>query len=246
MIHQQQSASEPRWRVRTEDDLGGGQEIDIARLSQGIEDGVWGESDQARGPHDAEWIIIGEHPVLEEFLPPSPLLRERDTEEAEMDMTPMIDVTFQLLIFFMIAATYIVQKTMLLPRFEADEGPPTVTLSELARDNIVVRVARDRSVTVDGNRAKLDNLTSALIGAIQRRQHASAELILDVDDEVDHQTVVTVLDAAASAEIEQVHFVSRDTNVSRDSNVGHAPAATDSPSASDETDFQPPALSPGQ
>lgn len=170
----------------------------------------------------------------------------RRAEEAEMDMTPMIDVTFQLLIFFMIAATYIVQKTMLLPRFEADEGAPTVTLSELARDNIVVRVARDRSVTVDGGGTTLDDLTSALIGAIQRRQHASAELILDVDDEVDHQTVVTVLDAAASAEIEQVHFVSRDTNVSRDSNVGRPPAATDSSPAGGETDFQPPALTPGQ
>lgn len=245
-MHGQQSASEPLWRVRIEDDLGGGQEIELARLSLGIEDGVWGESAQARGPHDADWFIIGEHPVLEEFLPPTPLLRERDSEEAEMDMTPMIDVTFQLLIFFMIAATYIVQKTMLLPRFEADEGAPTVTLSELARDNIVVRVARDRSVTVDGGGTTLDDLTSALIGAIQRRQHASAELILDVDDEVDHQTVVTVLDAAASAEIEQVHFVSRDTNVSRDSNVGRPPAATDSSPAGGETDFQPPALTPGQ
>lgn len=246
MMHGQQFASEPRWRVRTEDDLGGGQEIDFARLSQGIEDGVWGESDQARGPHDPEWAIIGEHPLLEEFLPSSALLRERDSEEAEMDMTPMIDVTFQLLIFFMIAATYIVQKTMLLPRFEADEGPPTVTLSELARDNIVVRVARDRSVTLDGGTTAIGDLTSALIGAIQRRQHASAELILDVDDDVDHQTVVTVLDAAASADIEQVHFVSRGTNVSRDSTAGRPPPSTGSAPADEETDFQPPALSPGQ
>lgn len=239
-----QVASEPRWRVRMEDDLGGGQEVAFDRLSQGIEDGVWGESDQARGPHDAEWAIIGEHPVLEEFLPPTPLLRERDTEEAEMDMTPMIDVTFQLLIFFMIAATYIVQKTMLLPRFEADEGPPTVTLSELARDNIVVRVARDRSLTVDGSSTALGDLTSALIGALQRRQHASAELILDVDDEVDQQTVVSVLDAAAGAEIEQVHFVSRDSKAGRPSSTGSAP--TSGGAASDGADFQPPALSPGK
>jgi biopolymer transport protein ExbD len=235
-----QLASQPRWRVRTEDDPGNGREIALERLSHGIEDGVWGEADMAWGPHDAGWTIIGEHPVLEEFLPPTPLLRDRDTEEAEMDMTPMIDVTFQLLIFFMIAATYIVQKTMLLPRFQPDEGPPTATLSELARENIVVKVARDRSVTVDGGAAPLGDLTSALVAAAQRRQHASAELILDVDDEVDQQTVVTVLDAAAGADIEQVHFVSRAGG------SGSAPAPVSAAPASDDADFQPPGLSPGK
>lgn len=196
------------WRVRTEDDSGPGREVRFERLAQGLEDGVWGESDQARGPHDADWVLIGEHPELEEHLPPAPPFKAGEREDAEMDMTPMIDVTFQLLIFFMIAATYVVQKTLEVAA-QAAEAPATVTMSQLAKDNIIVKVARDRSVTVDGSPASIDDLTRVLTQAVRRRKVAAAEIVLDVDDEVDHETVVTVIDAAAGAEIEKVHFVSR-------------------------------------
>jgi len=196
------------WRVRTEDDSGPGREVRFERLAQGLEDGVWSESDQARGPNDADWVVIGEHPELEEHLPPAPPFKAGEREDAEMDMTPMIDVTFQLLIFFMIAATYVVQKTLEVAA-QAAEAPATVTMSQLAQDNIIVKVARDRSVTVDGSPAAIDDLTKVLSQAARRRKIAAAEIVLDVDDEVDHETVVAVIDAAAGAEIEKVHFVSR-------------------------------------
>ena len=197
------------WRVRTEDDSGPGREVRFERLAQGLEDGVWSESDQARGPNDADWVVIGEHPELEEHLPPAPPFKAGEREDAEMDMTPMIDVTFQLLIFFMIAATYVVQKTLEVAAAQAEEAPATVTMSQLAQDNIIVKVARDRSVTVDGSPAAIDDLTKVLSQAARRRKIAAAEIVLDVDDEVDHETVVAVIDAAAGAEIEKVHFVSR-------------------------------------
>ena len=196
------------WRVRIEDDSGPGREVRFERLAQGLEDGVWSESDQARGPNDADWVVIGEHPELEEHLPPAPPFKAGEREDAEMDMTPMIDVTFQLLIFFMIAATYVVQKTLEVAA-QAAEAPATVTMSQLAQDNIIVKVARDRSVTVDGSPAAIDDLTKVLSQAARRRKIAAAEIVLDVDDEVDHETVVAVIDAAAGAEIEKVHFVSR-------------------------------------
>jgi biopolymer transport protein ExbD len=197
------------WLVRTEDDAGPGRAVRFERLAQGIADGVWQETDQARGPNDADWVLIGEHRELEEHLPPAALFKAGEREDAEMDMTPMIDVTFQLLIFFMIAATYIVQKTLEIAAAQAEEAPATVTLSQLAEDNIIVKVARDRSVSVDGASAALDGLTETLRQAARRRKQATAEMVLDVDDEVDHETVVKVLDAAAGAEIEKVHFVSR-------------------------------------
>ncbi len=45
----------------------------------------------------------------------APLLRRRRMEEAEMDITPMIDVTFLLLIFFMVASKIDVQADVRLP-----------------------------------------------------------------------------------------------------------------------------------
>ena len=198
------------WRVRLADDDGEGRRVRFERLTQGIQDGVWGAADQARGPADADWLLIAEHPQLEEFLPPQPLFRGKSADEAEMDMTPMIDVTFQLLIFFMIAATYVVQKTLSLPPLAGDDAASaTVTMADLAAQNIIVRVADERTATVDGAAIPLDDLPQALLAAVKRHKHAQPELALDVADEVTNETVVKVLDAAGGAQIEKVHFISR-------------------------------------
>lgn len=196
------------WRVRADDDQGDGKAVSLDRLSSAIENGVWNERDQARGPQDRVWRLIGEHPQLEEFVPPKPLFRSRSSEEAEMDMTPMIDVTFQLLIFFMIAATYVVQKTLDVPKSDpSQEGTGAVTMQELEKNNLIVKLAADRSVTVQGKAATLDTLMDALRAAV--RENQQSEMVLDADDQVDHQSVIKALDAAAGAKIEKVHFVSR-------------------------------------
>ena len=132
------------WLVRTEDDAGPGRVVRFERLAGHCRRNL--ERDRRGAWTERRSIeLIGEHPELEEHLPPAPLFKAGQREEAEMDMTPMINVTFQLLIFFMIAATYVVQKTLEIAAAQAEEAPATVTLSQLAQDNIIVKVARDHS-----------------------------------------------------------------------------------------------------
>ncbi len=196
------------WLVRTASETGPGRSIDFHRLAQGIEDGVWKEEDQARGPQDPQWRLIGEHPQLEEFVPPAPLFHRSTGGEAEMDMTPMIDVVFQLLIFFMIAATYTLQKTLDLPQARAnEEGASTVTMQEVEKTNVVVILSEDGQVLVDGQPAALDELENAIRAARDIKQ--TGELALDAADGAPHELVVRVLDAAAGARIDQVHFIKR-------------------------------------
>lgn len=196
------------WLVRTADETGPGRPIEFRRLAQGIEDGVWKEEDQARGPRDVQWRLIGEHPQLEEFLPPAPVFRRSTGDEAEMDMTPMSDVVFQLLIFFMIAATYTLQKTLDLPQARAnEEGASTVTMQVVERTNVVVVASEDGQVLVDGQPAALDELELAIRAARDIKQ--TGELALDAADGAPHELVVRILDAAAGARINQVHFIKR-------------------------------------
>jgi biopolymer transport protein ExbD len=63
-------------------------------------------------------------------------------EEAEMDMTPMVDVTFLLLIFFMVTASFTVQKSLEVPPpQEKEEGQITkVEEKEDDSDFITIRV----------------------------------------------------------------------------------------------------------
>lgn len=196
------------WRVRKDGVREPGKAIRFERLSQGISDGVWLDTDEVLAPREQQYRLIGEHPQLAEFVPRRSLFRSKAGEEAEMDMTPMIDVTFQLLIFFMIAATYVVQKTLDMPRpSENEEGATSVTIQQLEKNNIMVRVNRDRSITVQKQPADLNALDKILIQAV--KASSGAEMVLDVDDEVDHETVVKVLDAAGAAQIEKVQFVTR-------------------------------------
>ena len=197
------------WRVRSEEGVGEGRLIDFGQLTQAVADGMLSETAQARGPQDDRWSLIGDHPQLEEFLPRRPLLRSRSTEEAEMDMTPMIDVTFQLIIFFMITATFVVQKTLDMPQAgAADESAPArPTLSQLKETNIIVKVKAGGEISVDDKQVTLATLPDALREAAKDRD--SVELVLDVDDDVPHQTLVQVIDGAAGAEIEKIHFVHR-------------------------------------
>jgi len=196
------------WRVRGEDSAAEGRLIHWADLAQAVADGVLGQSDEVRGPRDGQWVPIGDHAELEEHLPPAPLLKPRSYDDADMDMTPMIDVSFQLIIFFMITACFVVQKTLDMPAAHKETtAPRRYTISELAKDNVIVTVKTGGTITVDGTAVEPDGVLAAVREAIRGR--SNVEMVLDAEDAVEHETVVRVLDAAAGAQIEKVHFLHR-------------------------------------
>ena len=62
--------------------------------------------------------------------------------EEEMDMTPMVDVTFLLLIFFMVTAAFSLQKSIEMPRQQTD-APSTSVVEEESEDLDMVEVQVD-------------------------------------------------------------------------------------------------------
>ena len=62
--------------------------------------------------------------------------------EEEMDMTPMVDVTFLLLIFFMVTAAFSLQKSINMPRQQTD-APSTSVIEEESEDLDMVEVEVD-------------------------------------------------------------------------------------------------------
>lgn len=194
--------------MRPANDGGEGRQVTFARLAEGIQGEEAGELDEVRGPGDPAWLPIGEHPRTADLVPARRLPSVREVEEAESDMTPMIDVTFQLVIFFMIAATYTVQKTLDLPTSQPDpEAAATVTMEELEKENVIVKIAADGSVTVQNEPVAIADLVPKFNDAM--RSNSSAEMVLDIHDDALHDVVVQVLDAAGAAGIQKVLFVSR-------------------------------------
>ncbi|MCC9599348.1 biopolymer transporter ExbD [Stieleria sp. JC731] len=58
------------------------------------------------------------------------VLKRKPRDEEELDMTPMVDVTFLLLIFFMVTAAFSLQKSIQMPRQQTDAPSTTVVEQE--------------------------------------------------------------------------------------------------------------------
>lgn len=196
------------WHARLEGEKTTGHAVSLEQLSEGIEHGVWSEVDEVRGPGERDFISIGDHPIAAEYLPLPEMFPPATTEEAESDLTPLIDVIFQLVIFFMIAATYTVQKTLDLPKAEkptdANQG---VAMEQLEQTNVIIKISADGSYVVDGAPVDAEDLVGVLRDAVSQKDNA--EVVLDVDDAAEHDAVVKVLDAAGGANVERVLFVTR-------------------------------------
>ncbi len=112
-------------------------------------------------------------------------------EELSINITPLIDVVFLLLIFFMVTTTFNKDTRLLVNLPEANAES---TDSEPAQIEIIVAV--DGSYTINGKaliNAQLQTLIRAL--EIESAGDTNLPVLLLADAEATHQSVVTAMDA---------------------------------------------------
>jgi biopolymer transport protein ExbD len=137
-----------------------------------------------------------------------------EVPEDTMDMTPMVDVVFQLLIFFMMTAAFSLQKSLELPPSSPqDPTAQSMTLDELDNESdfIIVRIDHEDNITVDGEDAPseqelLRKLKGAKSGALHEGEPPRTGLLVLADPDCHHETVVMVLDAGNAAGMERVRL----------------------------------------
>ncbi len=99
--------------------------------------------------------------------------RRRGRHEATVELTPLIDVVFLLLIFFMVSTTF------LDPEREIEVELPTAESAgepQDAPDEIILNILEDGQITYQGNAVRQDELVGILKRAAQ--QLASETLAL--------------------------------------------------------------------
>ena len=79
--------------------------------------------------------------------------RPRKRADDELDLTPMVDVTFLLLIFFMITAAFAAAKAISVPPTKESDAAPTVTVEDLENDSIVIRIDVENRQMMRGGRS---------------------------------------------------------------------------------------------
>jgi biopolymer transport protein ExbD len=142
---------------------------------------------------------------------------EKDRAQPEMDMTPMVDVTFLLLIFFMITAAFAMQKSLEVPPVQEDEASESQTVEDLQKDSVVVRVDGDNVFWV-GCPMWAEELRAPSITDMQSKVRDArkgggggpgpAKMLVQANGDATHEHVVAALDAGSAVGMEDIRLMS--------------------------------------
>ena len=140
---------------------------------------------------------------------------KKKTGDEELDMTPMVDVTFLLLIFFMVTAAFSMQKSLEVPTPDEDKASTQQRTTDIEEGSIIVRIDRDSTVWVDGSEAPseqdlLVKLREAKQGTPGSDSTPINSLLVKADGDARHEAVIMVLDAGNSVQMEPIRLVTVD------------------------------------
>ena len=123
-----------------------------------------------------------------------------DEEESEINLTPMLDVVFIMLIFFIVTATFIKEAGIQVER------PDTVTADSQDDADILISISANNEIWVD--RAERD--PRALRGVIERlhAENPKGSIVIQADEGSTHDTLVVVMEAAKAAGVTNVAIAS--------------------------------------
>lgn len=118
---------------------------------------------------------------------------KKETDDS-INLTPLIDVVFLLLIFFMVSTTFTKEQHLQLDLPEAITGE-----ADSQPDSLEIVIAADGSYSVDGQQLvnrKLRTLHSAL-KKVSTEKDTDTPLVITADARTPHESVVSAMDIAS-------------------------------------------------
>ncbi len=116
---------------------------------------------------------------------------------AGLDLTPMVDVVFQLVIFFMVSTTFITLESGL-----PVDLPQAQTTQAQAADTPTVTITQDGRIFLAGAEVRESDLVSALRAALA--ESPSPTVIMRADQTIQYGLPVRVMDLIRQAGAERV------------------------------------------
>jgi biopolymer transport protein ExbD len=114
--------------------------------------------------------------------------KRRLTPSATVDLIPMIDVVFQLVIFFMVSSTFILTPGISLVLPESSTAEP------VAMTKLVVTVSGENEVYLNKERYDLEGLSLALGSISGDAREQIGTVIIEGDEGVSYSVLISVLD----------------------------------------------------
>ncbi|HSG90808.1 MAG TPA: biopolymer transporter ExbD [Pseudomonadales bacterium] len=117
-------------------------------------------------------------------------------ETSEINLTPMLDVVFIMLIFFIVTATFIKEPGTQVVKPEAETALAKKTVS------VLVAISAANEIWIDK-----DEVAPSAVRAVLERliaENPKGGLVVQADQGAKNETLMVVLDAARAAGIQQV------------------------------------------
>jgi biopolymer transport protein ExbD len=125
-----------------------------------------------------------------------------EEEESEINITPMLDVVFIMLIFFIVTASFVKEAGIDVNRPDAE------TAVRQERANILIAISENNDIWIDQRmvdpralRANIERL---------RAENPEGSVVIQADKKSVTETLVTVMDAARQAGVFNVSIAAQD------------------------------------
>jgi biopolymer transport protein ExbD len=133
------------------------------------------------------------------------LAGSRKNDESNVDLTPMLDVVFILLIFFVVTATFLSESAIDASSNQNNDAPPPEQESELK--NILIELGANNDIILNGEPRPI--LLSQIRSNIDRlkAENPAATLIVKPHVRSNVQTLVAVMDSARQAGVMNISII---------------------------------------
>ena len=128
--------------------------------------------------------------------------QSKQADEASVDLTPMLDVVFILLIFFIVTSTFLQEEAIGL------EPPPPPSPQDQQQQNdpaILVYVGEDNLITVNGRLTDIGGVRANMERL--RAENPDSALIIQAHPQARTGTIVKIRDEAYNAQMDRVNIV---------------------------------------
>lgn len=130
------------------------------------------------------------------------LFKEQQQEESTIDLTPMLDVVFIMLIFFIVTASFVKEAGIDVNR------PDAQTAVKQDKANILIAISARNEIWID--RRMVDPRS---VRANIERLHAEnpqGSVVIQADEEANTKTLIAVMDASMQAGVFNVAIASKE------------------------------------
>lgn len=122
--------------------------------------------------------------------------RKRSQEEAEINITPMLDIVFIMLIFFIVTTSFVKE-----PGIDPIR-PYAVTAATKERGNIMIAVSHEDHIWMNKNRVELAGVRQLVEAA--RAENPESSVIIVADESASTGIVIDLMDQVRAAGVTSV------------------------------------------